>query len=142
MLQLEAPLTEEVAGTMKQKMLSNMVDKKVYETLLTDCESTREKARLNSVCLPHAGDWLYVVPSPTLGLQLRPQEFRTSALYRLGMPVFEQDGDCVACGLPSDKLEDHSVGCAARGERMARHNCLRDALFHAAVSAQLARCRE
>ena len=58
------------------------------------------------------------------------------------MPVFDSGGDCVACGQCSDKLEVISVGCAARGERIARHNHLRDALYHTAVSAQLAPARE
>ena len=59
------------------------------------------------------------------------------------MPVFVSDGTCVACGNPnSDSYGDHSVGCASQGERIARHNHLRDALFHTAVSAQLAPFRE
>ena len=92
--------------------------------------------------LPHAGDWLQVIPSPALGLQLRAGEFRTSVLYRLGEPLFRSDGACEGCGRHSDKLGDHAIACASQGERIARHNHLRNAIFHTAVSASLAPLRE
>ena len=125
-----------------QKELSLRVDSRLHDTLIDDAESTRDKARLASVGLSHAGDWLTVIPCPALGLQLRSQEFRVSVLYRLGMPVFRDSGACIACGLPSDVYGDHAVGCASQGERIARHNHLRDALYHTAVSAHLAPLRE
>ena len=74
--------------------------------------------------------------------QLRPAEFRTSVLYRLGMPVFAIEGPCVACSQFSDSLGDHSVGCSSQGERISRHNHLRDALYHTAQSAHLGPLRE
>ena len=90
--------------------------------------------KLNLVSLPHSGDWLLVVPSPSLGLQLKDGEFRNSALYHLGMPVFEFDGSCEACGAGfSDEFGDHAIGCASQGERIAHHNHLRDTLYHTAM---------
>ena len=77
-----------------------------------------------------------------LGLQLRPAEFRTVVLYRLGMPIFQTEGPCVACGMVSDVYGDHAVSCASQGERISRHNHLRDALYHTAVSASLGPTRE
>ena len=65
----------------------------------------------------------------------------TAAEYRLGIPVFERDGVCV-CSRPSDQYGDHAVGCASQGERIARHNHLRDALFYTAQSANLGPLRE
>ena len=65
-----------------------------------------------------------------------------TVLYRLGMPVFQADGECAACGRESDRWGDHAVGCASQCERIARHNHLRDALYHTAVSAHLAPLRE
>ena len=57
--------------------------------------------------------------------------------------MFEYDGSCGACGVGfSDKFGDHAIGCASQGERIARHNHLRDALFHTAQSATLAPLRE
>ena len=83
-----------------------------------------------------------MVPCPALGLQLRPPEFRTAVLYRLGMPLFPAEGPCVACGRLSDVNGDHAISCASQGERISRHNHLRDALFQAAVSASLGPSRE
>ena len=56
--------------------------------------SVREKARLASLSIKdsHAGDWLTVIPSPGLGLLLRPPEFVAAARYRLGHQIFTSDG--------------------------------------------------
>ena len=141
-MEAEEILTEEVLFCRKQKEMSYTVDEKLQKKHVDSVENVRDKARLNSVCLPHSGDWLFVVPAPALGLQLRNAEFRCSALYRLGMPVFETDGDCLACGQWSDRFGDHAIGCASQGERIARHNHLRDALYHTAQSASLVPLRE
>ena len=142
MLQAEQEMAEEGLYAMSQKSLSQSMDKKSLSLLREACADVRDKARLNTVMGPHAGDWLHVVPSPSLGLQLRAQEFRVSVLYRLGEPVFDKEGPCVACGQLSDRHGDHAVGCASRGERISRHNHLRDALFSTAVKAQLGPLRE
>ena len=119
-------------------MINGHLQKSLHEKATTP----RESARLLSMQLPHAGDWLSVIPSPALGLNLRGGEFRTSVLYRLGEPLFKSDGACQACSQHSDRLGDHAIACASQGEQIARHNHLRDALFHSAVSASLAPLRE
>ena len=58
------------------------------------------------------------------------------------MPVFPSSGPCVACGLDSDSLGNHAISCARQGERIARHNHLRDAIFSTAASAHLAPTKE
>ena len=102
----------------------------------------REIARLASLGLPHAGSWLSVVPSPALGLHLRPAEFIPVVKYRLGVPVYSSAGLCPACSSPSDRMGDHSLGCRSTSDRIARHNMLRDVLFETAASADLAPSRE
>lgn len=62
--------------------------------------------------------------------------------YRLGMPVFGSDGPCPACNHPSDKLGDHALNCGYSGERITRHNLLRDAIFDVASSAALSPVKE
>ena len=47
----------------------------------------REVARLNCLGLDHAGDWLNVVPCPSMGLHLRSLEFTLVNRYHLGMNV-------------------------------------------------------
>ena len=102
----------------------------------------RDVARLRSLVLPHAGDWLCVVPSPALGLHLRTVEFIVSIKYRGGIPVYSTTGQCPACRGVSDEYGDHAISCGSEGERIARHNHLRDALFQASVTAALSPSRE
>ena len=80
--------------------------------------------------------------SPAPGLHLRPQEFGFMVLYRLGVPLYQAQGPCNACAQVSDVLGDHWISCGSAGERIDRHNQLRDALYHTAVSALLAPTRE
>ena len=113
-----------------------------YKTQITGLGVTRDVARMASLGLPHAGDWLNVVPSPALGLHLRPPEFIVSVKYRLGMDVFSRDGQCTACPQHSDAKGDHGISCGYEGERISRHNHLRDAIFQTAVQACLGPSRE
>ena len=109
---------------------------------ITEEGEVREMARLNSLVLPHAGDWLSVVPMPALGLHLHASEFISSLKYRLGIPIFSSEGPCPSCSAPSDRMGDHALGCAKHGDRIARHDHLRDVIFEAAASASLAPARE
>ena len=90
----------------------------------------------------HAGDWLTVVPSPGLGLRLQPPEFVVALRHRLGHPIFSSAGPCPACGQASDALGDHAMNCAWHGERIARHNALRDTIHSTAANAALAPTKE
>ena len=65
-----------------------------------------------------------------------------AVLYRLGVPIFESVGQCSACQAERDIHGDHCVSCPSHGERISRHNHLRDTLFTAAVSASLVPSRE
>ena len=65
-----------------------------------------------------------------------------AARYRLGIPVYDKSGPCPACHRPSDRLGDHSMCCGHQGERISRHNRLRDALHDVAASAALGPVKE
>ena len=86
--------------------------------------------------------WLNVIPSPVLGLHVRPQEFRYSVLYRLGASIYSTNGVCPACKKDSDRFGDHAIVCGSHGERIARHNQLRDAIYSVAASSNLAPRKE
>ena len=127
-----------------QKMLSNKIDL-ANQSLLTPRiveVGEREAARLASLSLPQAGAWLNCPPLPALGLHLRGPEFVVAAKFRLGMPVYDSAGSCPACGRHSDVLGDHGMVCGTGGERIARHNALRDALHDTAAAAGLAPQKE
>ena len=63
------------------------------------------------------------------------------ALYRLGLPVFDQCGPCPACLQESDVLGDHALCCGSGGD-ISGHNALRDAIFETAVAAGLGPVKE
>ena len=56
--------------------------------------------------------------------------------------MFSSAGPCPACKAPSDILGDHPLCCANDGERIARHNALRDALHSTAAAASLGPTKE
>ena len=102
----------------------------------------RELARLNSLTLPYAGSWLLTPPIAVLGLHLRPTEFTLATRYRLGINVYDSDGPCPACQQFSDAKGDHALCCGHYGERITRHNTIRDHLFSVAQGAALGPVRE
>ena len=137
--------TKENLTGVAQKAISLKIDLCKHHRLTEHISNTgvqRDMARLASLGLPHAGDWLNVIPSPSLGLHLRSAEWITSAKYRLGCSVFTADGPCSACSRPSDKEGDHAISCGSDGERISRHNHLRDHLYNTCVMAALGPTKE
>ena len=65
-----------------------------------------------------------------------------SVKYRLGVPVFSEAGQCPACNHHSDVLGDHAISCGNQGERIARHDSLRDAIHVVTQTACLGATRE
>ena len=136
----ETVVTVESLVGVSQKMASLKVDQKnksFLSNLIAEEGNTRDIARFSSLGLPHSGSWLSVVPSPPLGLHLRPAEFIPILKYRLGIPVFSSAGPCTACGAEADCMGDHALGCPRTSDRIARHNMIRDVLYEAAASADL-----
>jgi hypothetical protein len=127
-----------------QHMISLQIDQEQQRRLhnMFDEDETREKARLASLALAHSGDWLSCAPIKSLGLHLRPSEFVMALKYRLGVPIYASQGPCPACLRLSDRHGDHALCCGTGGERISRHNSLRDAFFDVAVSAGLSPTKE
>ena len=74
----------------------------------------------------------------------RKSEFILAARYCLGLPVFQQEGECPMprCRSNNDQYWDHAIFCAIGSERIARHNHLRNAIHEAAAQAALAPQKE
>jgi hypothetical protein len=102
--------------------------------LTSTAPDTHSRALVLSSSFRHAGDWLNVVPSASLGLHIHDQEFRISLGYWLGVPIYGNAYQCPECGLNADIMGDHQVGC---GDRISRHNNIRDVLFITAQTAGL-----
>ena len=127
---------------LRQHSLSSAIDEALHQRLLSSAPSTRARALALSSALPHAGDWLNGVPSAALGLLLQKQEFRCCLRYWLGVPLHSTSYSCPECCSTADPFGDHQVGCGGNGDRISRHNAIRDVLFSAAQSAALAPLRE
>ena len=129
---------------MTQKQMSVKVDLEQKRQLaeLFGEDEEREKARLLSISLDNTGDSLNTPPLIALGLHLRPVEFVLVVKYCLGLPVFDQRGPCPACLQESDVLGDHALCCGSGGERISRHNALRDAIIETAVATGLGPVKE
>ena len=89
-------------------MISLKIDQEQLRRLegMVDEDDTREKARLGSLSLPHAGDWLNCAPIKSLGLHLRPSEFVLAVKYRLGLPIYDAEGPCPVGRVENGKNEN------------------------------------
>ena len=94
-------------------LVSVNIDLQLHCVHANSLTNTRNKARLTSRNLSHAGDWLNVAPSHVLGMHVRLLEFRYSIISRLGAPFYNSSGPYPACVKPSDRYHgDHSLACA------------------------------
>ena len=88
----------------------------------------REKARVKSLTLPHAGAWLTVVPNPHLGLHLNSQEFVVCLKYRMGLLVYPANTPCIYSSVRvpmiMDRKGDLGLCCNYRSGRVQRHNTI------------------
>lgn len=143
-LKLGEDTTQDSLHGKTQKMLSLQIDLGNQQLLseLVQAAGEREVARMASLSLAYAGAWLTCSPIKALGLHMRGPEFVAAVKLRLGLQVYASGGKCPACGKDSDVLGDHAMVCGTGGERISRHNALRDALFETAASAGLAPVRE
>ena len=64
-----------------QHSLSRAIHEASFDALLASATHPRSKALALSTAIRHAGDWLNVVPSSTLGLHLQDREFRLCLQY-------------------------------------------------------------
>ena len=122
---------------LRQRMLSHTIDKASHADLLSMAPDTRSKALALFSAIRHAGDWLNAVPSRTLGLHLRDQEFRLCLQYWLGLTISAGGTLCPICQVAPDPFGDHQVGCGGNGDRILQHDSIRDAVFSAAQSTAL-----
>ena len=69
---------------------------------------------------------------------MAPNDFRVSAKYRLGVPVYDAERKCPFCKAGVfDIYGDHAIACHGWGDAIARHDRIRDKLVSACSSANL-----
>ena len=101
---------EEVDVSLHQRALSASLDSASFEHLLSTAQSPRFRALALACALPHAGAWLNVIPSTSMGLHMQDREFRVCLQYWLGLRMFDDDARCPICNRIADNFGDHHVG--------------------------------
>ena len=119
---------EGVDGRLSQKEGSFAFDKKMYDYLVDNAPTEREKQRLMRLGVDHASAFITAVPSDEDGKDtvLRPRNFRIAVLYRLGVPVLASDIPCPLCKQQINIYGDHATCCANSGDIIIRHNTIRN----------------
>ena len=105
------------------------------QLLVSEAPDSRCRALALSSAISHVGDWLNIVPSSILGLHLHDHEFRLCLQCWLGLPMVEEGSICPICLCAVDQFGDHQVWCGGNGDRIHRHDSVRDALFSAQTAA-------
>ena len=100
--------------------------------------STREKARLRSLCLPHYVAWLTAQPIPAIGLLFSAKTIQVGVKFKLGIVVYDQGTKSRYCmSVTWDTFGDHVVACHRRGDAISWHDRIRDRIASACSAANL-----
>ena len=99
---------EDIDVPVRQRHLSLAIDEASHHLLQSSAPTIRSRALALSTSLPHTGDWLNVVPSPSLGLRIQDREFRCSLRYWLGVPLHNCPYPCPECRGTADIFGDNS----------------------------------
>ena len=107
----------------QQRHLSKDIDQSTFDSFLSNAPSSCLKVLALSSAIPHAGDWLNVVPSFALGLHLHDQEFRCCLQYWLCVNMFSVSYPCSFC----KSTGDHQIECSGNKDCINQPNSIRDA---------------
>ena len=119
-----------------QKKLSSAIDDTVYFSLCTPATLPQVKARLTAVAAPHVPAWLSVG-----SILLLMSDRKAVTMWWIGADVNAEDSEYPFCHQHQDKSGHHTTVCNMNGERISRHNTIRDVIYgmasQAAFSPQL-----
>jgi hypothetical protein len=80
---------------------------------------------------------LNVVPSHVHRKSVAPLHYKTMIQKWLRAPIFERDFVCPCCNGMVDRYGDHCLTCSGFGDRIRRHNTLRNEVYYLCVSCNL-----
>ena len=122
----------------QQQLLSQAIDNLTFDNIReANNNNIHYKAHLNLITTSGAGSWLHAIPSKALGTHVDPLLFRTMIQRRLRTPIFENEFYCPFCDEIVDRYGDHCLTCSCGGDRIKRHNLLRNEVFYFCNSAGL-----
>jgi len=123
----------------EQKKLSEDIDRKTF-TYIFERLDDQGKARLLSASGDFATAWTTLLPSPSW--LMKKVEFITASKFLLGMKL-HSESICPECMKENlDCLGIHSTTCKNSGDRIYRHNALRNQIYTDCQNALLSPIRE
>ena len=125
-----------------QAVASFKIDEKAHSELVRkfdQAKNPRDSRRLLRCAQPHASGFVTAVPSKEDGDEaiMSPHHFRTAVMYRLGIPLLTDEIPCPLCTQPIYPNGDHATCCAKTGDRITRHNALRNMVANIANQGML-----
>jgi len=116
----------------QKKIMEIRYNSKVEELFSLYEGDVRSLARLRSCSMKGSGAFSHAVPNENLGTKMYNREFQFAVAYRIGLPVNLSKNYCsmLNCSKIVDKFGDHALLCGYGGDRIYRHNALRDTIFH------------
>ena len=120
-----------------QHTLTEIVYNKVQNDFLCSADQGI-RANTLSYTMPTATEYLVAQPSVQLGLAMSSAEFQVSLCRQLRIPLFPSGADCPKCGSHfMDVFGDHALTCSTGGDLIARHNNIRNLLYHFCKASSL-----
>ena len=112
---------------LQQKTLSAKIDRAISTQLSAEC-SLIDKARILCCSAPHASSWIRALPTSLN--KFSNLEWVIAMKRWLGIPIYNEEHMCVACHKQIMDIHGHHAAvCPVSGDRVKRHNALRDC-FH------------
>ena len=119
-----------------------MVDAKIRRSLTVDAESSSAfLSHFALCCLPGAAAWLTTCPAKD-GRSIDGPLFVVALRRRLRIHIFDSETACPCCGDILDVWGDHCLTCSCAGNRVIRHNSVRDVVYEDSRDAGLQAERE
>ena len=117
-----------------QRSLSARIEKYQIKQFATALSGT-DKHRFNALDGELSSAWLTALPD--FNNRLTSLEFETAVRLRIGAHVYEDESVCDFCGgkRAVDRKGLHALVCKGGGDRIARHNVIRDLMLKLCTEA-------
>ena len=113
------------------RTVSGMVEARTVSGIFGDPTLPRQRRlHLEAFRVPGAGAWLTANPS-CVDSRVPSSLFRVALQRRLRLPLWDQDSACSMCGEVLDRWGDHVLSRCCGGDRILRHNAVRDVVCSA-----------
>ena len=120
-----------ICDALSQQKLSAAIDTHTFDDLTNPANTTpAHRAHLHLQTAGGAGSWLHALPSENLGLKVDAPLYTTMLQRWLRVPFAASDQFCPLCNGILDTHGDHALTCGCGGDRIKRHNLLRNAFFY------------